>query len=983
METCGPYKIVKELGTGDGCTTFLARDGHVDLSVTVLTEGDAESFARSLELQERAAAVSPHVAPVSQRGACELGPWYSSCLYPLTFQKLLDGRVALSRPAIQKLLVAIVKGALALKSACGRPHGNLNPHTILLSGSGKTAEIDVALRHPADESACAPLELERRDLKAIGMTLYQVVRRREVEQESIILPLEASPEWKALFGKQTDAWLSLCNRLLDPNLSAQSYSLETLDRDLLALQPKPPVARQHLVAAAAVLVITAMVGAGVAWWKQRAAIEVSSNLPGATVKISGPVPRTMVASDKPVVVKAKKGSYVIEGTHGEFTARSEMLVSNGTHRVRLNFEYGTIHISAVAVDANGRTNQVYSTNLLVRPNVEVKHPVVVGDFLPLDVTARTGLWQTTNVMTLLQKAAASDVRFNIVSRPAKAMIEIFDDGRSVLSEQEPFTRALREGAYTVVARYHGSFLTNVMTLTRGTPLVDAKKLEFVFPVSKLTLFAVDGSANVPAKVLHQETNDLGATTDLGYWPLGRWTFRLEAPGYEATNVTFIVERANDPKSITQNMARTFGEVTVASDPGEGVRFATNRAELARGLGMIAPGTVKLLPGRHTLYGQHKDLGETNVTIDVPPRGKTNATLAYLYGRVEPRANITNVVVAFGTNTRPSGSVVMLPLGAHQLVATYSLTRPVLRLQSDVRVEAKHKNEPLVVPFTIEYGEVILTSSPLGASVDDEVGPLGELRERERETIRLMVPFGKRTYNFKGYVGGQLTNLVYSVMVTSREPTNIVANFNKPTNHIVKAKGMNMELAWIPSLGFYVGKYEVTQADYKALIGTTPSRSTNSSVHPVESVTWRAAKDFCAALNSLDAFPERHKHYRYELPTIEQWRAFAGSAFSNAALAVLKRDGGLARAGSKEANEYGLHDVRGNVWEWTADGKPVGSSYESPGLFTLIQGVPPGGEFSSSTIGFRVILAPPVSSLAAPGSLTNNPAAALAKPAGSL
>ena len=53
-----------------------------------------------------------------------------------------------------------------------------------------------------------------------------------------ILPLLPSGEWTTIFGKDTAAWLDLCNRLLDPNLSPDRYNLERLAADLALRDPE-------------------------------------------------------------------------------------------------------------------------------------------------------------------------------------------------------------------------------------------------------------------------------------------------------------------------------------------------------------------------------------------------------------------------------------------------------------------------------------------------------------------------------------------------------------------------------------------------------------------------------------------------------------------------------------------------------------------------------------------------------------------------
>lgn len=124
--------------------------------------------------------------------------------------------------------------------------------------------------------------------------------------------------------------------------------------------------------------------------------------------------------------------------------------------------------------------------------------------------------------------------------------------------------------------------------------------------------------------------------------------------------------------------------------------------------------------------------------------------------------------------------------------------------------------------------------------------------------------------------------------------------------------------------FYLGKYEVTQAQWEKVMGRNPSFFTSTKIgtatgeHPVEQVRWKDARAFVKKLNKLD------RHYHYRLPTEFEWEyaARAGTAGDIAwsditRMAVL---GGShpAAVGQKQPNAWGLHDMLGNVWEWVDD-----------------------------------------------------------------
>lgn len=127
-------------------------------------------------------------------------------------------------------------------------------------------------------------------------------------------------------------------------------------------------------------------------------------------------------------------------------------------------------------------------------------------------------------------------------------------------------------------------------------------------------------------------------------------------------------------------------------------------------------------------------------------------------------------------------------------------------------------------------------------------------------------------------------------------------------------------------GFYMQKTEVTQGQWKALIGSNPSKFKGCGEDcPVETITWNDAQHFIDKLN------QKESGRRYRLPTGAQWE-YAARTGTQAPYYTGDTEADLDRAGwyiinaykaphpvaRKEPNSWGLYDTHGNVWEWCQD-----------------------------------------------------------------
>ncbi len=178
--------------------------------------------------------------------------------------------------------------------------------------------------------------------------------------------------------------------------------------------------------------------------------------------------------------------------------------------------------------------------------------------------------------------------------------------------------------------------------------------------------------------------------------------------------------------------------------------------------------------------------------------------------------------------------------------------------------------------------------------------------------------------------------------------------------------------------FYMGKYEVTQAQWEAVMGAHPSQFKGDN-RPVEQVSWDDCREFCQKLS-------RKTGHSIRLPSEAEWeyacRAGTTTAFTygdslsssqanfdgndpygGATKGVYRKE--TTSVGSFASNDFGLYDMHGNVWEWCNDWYdtyPSGAQVDPAGPSSGSGRVLRGGswynnaDFCRSAIHFR---SPPV------------------------
>ncbi|MBN2833583.1 MAG: formylglycine-generating enzyme family protein [Candidatus Delongbacteria bacterium] len=161
---------------------------------------------------------------------------------------------------------------------------------------------------------------------------------------------------------------------------------------------------------------------------------------------------------------------------------------------------------------------------------------------------------------------------------------------------------------------------------------------------------------------------------------------------------------------------------------------------------------------------------------------------------------------------------------------------------------------------------------------------------------------------------EITDLVGSMVLveggTFKMGSNVGSIVEKPIHNVTVSD-------------FFICKTEITQAQFKAIMGNNPS-SFKGDNNPVETVSWNDAVEFCKKLSKKEGVT-------YRLPTEAEWeyaarggnrsRGYKYSGSDNIGI-VAEYNGNNNKStnpvGGKQPNELGIYDMTGNVWEWCSD-----------------------------------------------------------------
>ena len=488
--------------------------------------------------------------------------------------------------------------------------------------------------------------------------------------------------------------------------------------------------------------------------------------------------------------------------------------------------------------------------------------------------------------------------------------------------------------------------------------------------------------------------------------------RLEAQGRftEAAQLRNAQEKA---AAETARLAAARGDIVIRTNPS-GAEVRVGAIALERSPMMLKDQK----PGKYPVRIRREGYDDWNGETEVKENDFTNLDVALVRstGRLLLQSEPTGAEVTLIQKALPlaeldnsSGKSFRTPIELKLDTGTYDLTFRLPNWPVQKQTIEVARNQSLAASAEFVVGGLELTSTPAGAAVWQNGRRVGVTPYQVADIIPGRYDFELK---LKGYQPATV-GLTVAARQTMRE-----------TVTLEKLRGPRIGQAWtIPDLNltimpiapgtfqmgstsgdqsvekpstrvtltkpFWLGQTEVTQAQWSAVMGSSPSHFKGDNL-PVEQVSWNDAVEFCRKLTEMERAAGRlPEGYAYTLPTEAQWEYSCRAGTTGDYAGNLDSVGWYSSnsgntthlVGQKQANAWGLHDMHGNVWEWCADwkGDYPGGGVTDPtgppsGTYRVFRGggwgfpavycrsacrgwFDPGSSDRGHVFGFRLALAP--------------------------